>query len=171
MTQQALETACAAGIGPVSLWCAPSSHHPFFAACATQYGVALHTQTGADLGERLHDALDAALRIHDRALVMGTDCPILTTHELRAARAALERSDAVVIPAEDGGYVLLGLARACPAAFRGIDWGSAAVLEQTLARLHASVRSACVLAPLWDVDRGEDFDRLAACLPAIVNGL
>jgi rSAM/selenodomain-associated transferase 1 len=171
MTQRALKAATAARVGAVSLWCTPSVQHPFFAACVADYAVTLHAQSGADLGERMMHAHDRMFRSFRRLLVMGTDCPILSVHELRTAAAELRRSDAVVIPADDGGYVLLGLAQPCPAVFRDIDWGSARVLEQTLARLQESGRSCRVLPALWDVDRAEDLVRLAACLPDMVAGL
>jgi rSAM/selenodomain-associated transferase 1 len=171
MTQRALETATAARIGAVSLWCTPTAQHPFFAACGAGYDVRLRTQSGADLGERLLHAHDRTFRSYPRLLVIGTDCPILGTHDLRTAQAELRDSDAVVIPAHDGGYVLLGLARPCPAVFLDIEWGSARVLDQTLARLRECGRSCRVLPELWDVDREEDLVRLAACLPEMVAEL
>jgi rSAM/selenodomain-associated transferase 1 len=171
MTEHTLDTACAARIGCVSLWCTPCVRHPFFVACSARYGVTLHEQAGPGLGERLLGAHDWAFRAYPRLLVIGTDCPILSVQHLRHADAELRRSDAVVIPAEDGGYVLLGLARRCPEVFREIDWGSSAVLDQTLARLRESERSCQVLPPLWDVDRAADLQRLAAWLPGMVEDL
>ena len=171
MTERALATACAAGVGTVSLWCTPSTRHPFFAACRANHRVTLHLQSGADLGERLLHAHDRAFAASRRLLVIGTDCPILTGEDLRAAAADLQHHDAVIVPARDGGYVLLGLARPCSAVFRGIAWGSAQVLDQTLARLHAEDLSCCVRGPMWDVDRPDDLDRLAACMPAMLAGL
>jgi rSAM/selenodomain-associated transferase 1 len=171
MTQRALETATAARIGAVSLWCTPSVEHPFFAACSAAYDVPLHQQCGADLGERLLHTHDRMFRTYRRVLVMGTDCPTLSVRDLRAARMELRHSDAVVIPADDGGYVLIGLAQPCPAVFRDIDWGSARVLAQSLARLQESGRSCRVRPALWDIDRAEDLTRLAAHLPDMVEGL
>ncbi|MGH8636291.1 MAG: TIGR04282 family arsenosugar biosynthesis glycosyltransferase [Burkholderiales bacterium] len=171
MTRRVLATATAAGVGTVFLWCTPSARHPFFVACRAAYDVALRTQSGADLGQRLLGAHDRTFRSYARLLVIGTDCPMLSSPDLHAARTELRRSDAVVIPAEDGGYVLLGLARPCPEVFRNIDWGSARVLEQTLAGLRENGRSWRLLPPLWDVDLEEDVVRLAACLPDMVADL
>ena len=46
LVRRALAVAVRAGVGPVSLWCTPETGHPFFAACAAQYGVALREQRG-----------------------------------------------------------------------------------------------------------------------------
>lgn len=171
MTRHVLANASAAGVGAVTLCCTPSLDHPFFAACGGAYGVSLRLQHGTDLGERLLHAHDWAFRSYARLLVIGTDCPILGRADLHAAAAALRRSDAVLIPAHDGGYVLLGLARPCRAVFRDIDWGSTRVFDQTLARLRESGLSCLALPPLWDVDRPQDLIRLAAHLPEMIADL
>ena len=81
------------------------------------------------------------------------------------AEAALDTADVVVGPAEDGGYVLIGLKRAEPALFRGIDWGTDQVLEQTLGAASQAHCSIAMLATLWDVDRPEDWQRFLALDP------
>jgi glycosyltransferase A (GT-A) superfamily protein (DUF2064 family) len=74
----------------------------------------------------------------------------------------LQHNDAVIFPAEDGGYVLLGLAKPIPQAFTDIDWGSARVYAQTIARLAASGSRVAVGDTLWDVDLPADYERLQA---------
>jgi hypothetical protein len=161
MVRHTLRTACAAAIGQVELWCAPSVDHAFFGRCAADFGVTLAAQEGADLGTRMDHALTRAL-LRGYALVIGTDCPALTADDLRAAAAALcEDARAVIAPAEDGGYVLIGLRRREPRLFSGIDWGSASVMAQTRARLAELGWTWRELEPRWDVDRPEDLARLA----------
>ena len=63
-------------------------------------------------------------------------------------------------PAEDGGYVLVGLARPVAPLFEGIVWGGSTVMAQTRERLAASRLAWKELATLWDVDRPEDVARL-----------
>ncbi len=93
-------------------------------------------------------------------LLIGTDCPALTGKHLRAAASALADHDAVLIPAEDGGYVLIGLTHAVPELFTDMPWGSAGVAAETRARLaHLGLRWR-ELDALWDVDRPEDLARL-----------
>ena len=63
-------------------------------------------------------------------------------------------------PAEDGGYVLIGMKALNPAVFKGVEWGTDRVLEQTITNIDALNLSYVLLEPLWDVDRPEDLDRL-----------
>jgi rSAM/selenodomain-associated transferase 1 len=171
MSEQMLDAAVRSEVGAVSLWCSPSVKHPFFAACRRTYGVALYTQRGADLGERLRHAHERMFASYRALLIVGTDCPALTTEHLRAAREELRDHDAVVVPAEDGGYVLLGLRRPCLQAFEAITWSSDRVLDQTLERLRRAGHSFRLLPSLWDVDRPEDVFRLQACRPELLAGL
>ena len=160
LVRRALDNALEADVGAVELWCAPDERHEFFRRCARECGVALHRQRGADLGARMRTSFDAAHQRRERLLLMGSDCPGLSPARLREAAQALSRHDAVVIPAEDGGYVLVGLATPVPGLFDGIDWGGDAVMAATRARLAASGRVWAELEALWDVDRPEDYERL-----------
>jgi len=163
LAERTLCTARAAGLGPVELWCAPGTNDAFFAECAKQHGVSLRAQGTGDLGLRMARALEFALAEGSPGLLIGSDCPALTPEYLReAALALVNGDDAVIGPAEDGGYVLIGLARG-PAAqlFEDIAWGSATVMQETRKRLaHLDWRWR-ELATLWDVDRPEDLLRLA----------
>lgn len=162
LTERALATALAAELDEVELWCAPATNEAFFASCAKQRGVGLRAQGEGDLGVRMARALECALDDGHSALLIGSDCPALTPEYLREAALALgEGNDAVIGPAEDGGYVLIGLARG-PAAplFEDIAWGSATVMRQTRTRLAGLNWRWRELATLWDVDRPEDLLRL-----------
>jgi glycosyltransferase A (GT-A) superfamily protein (DUF2064 family) len=95
-------------------------------------------------------------------LLIGTDCPALQPEDLRAAASALlDGEDAVVIPAEDGGYVLIGLRRPIPALFEGMAWGTDTVMSSTRRRLREIGMRWRELPTLWDVDRPADLARLA----------
>jgi uncharacterized protein len=162
LIERALETARAAGLGGVQLCCAPDTTHPFFAACAARHGVALTAQTGNDLGARMLSALDRVVQRAGPALLIGTDCPALTSDHLREAAAALTAGhDAVLGPAEDGGYVLVGLQCTSPRVFEGIAWGGPDVMRDTRARLAALGWRWHEIAELWDVDRPADLMRFA----------
>ena len=81
-------------------------------------------------------AFTTALARHARVLLVGADCPALTASHLRQADHALrDGSDAVLVPSEDGGYVLIGLTRCDASLFTGVTWGGAGVLAETRARL------------------------------------
>jgi hypothetical protein len=163
LIERTLRTAAAAGLGTPELWCTPGPQDPFFAACAERHSVGLQAQREGDLGMRMAHALDSALAAGSAALLIGCDCPALTPAVLRDAAAALAGgNDAVFGPAEDGGYVLVGLARG-PAAplFEGVAWGTATVMQETRVRLAGGRWRWRELTPLWDVDRPEDLERLA----------
>lgn len=162
LVRHALATAIESGIGAVELHCAPDASHDFFQRCAERFHVALMPQRGTDLGDRMRGAFGAAHAQGSTLIIIGSDCPALRPEHLRAARDALRDADAVITPAEDGGYVLIGLAREVPGLFSRVDWGTGAVLRQTRERFaEAHVRCA-ELAALWDIDRPDDYARLQA---------
>ena len=160
LTAHAVATACAAAVGPVTLWATPDAAHASFRTLAQRHAISLATQPDGDLGARMLAAFAAA---SSPALVIGADCPALTPQHLTAAAGHLRDGiDAVRIPADDGGYVLIGMRKPQPALFRDIAWSTetvAAVTRRRLARLGLSWREP---ARLWDVDRPEDLARLKA---------
>ncbi len=166
LLRRTLETAHAAKLGPVTLWCAPETDHPDFAACQTLGAVRLCRQPDVDLGGRMHAAV-AASSLPGGTLVIGTDCPALTPDVLREAAAALREHKAVVIPAEDGGYVLIGLRQPVLAVFQHVEWSTDRVMAQTRRQLQAAGLTWSELAPLWDVDRFEDVERLVGLFPEV----
>jgi rSAM/selenodomain-associated transferase 1 len=143
----------------LELWC--SARHALLQECAERHGAGLCEQSGSDLGERMANALDRALLDSDRAVLVGSDVPGLDARYLRNALGALDHSPVVLGPAEDGGYVLVGLRRSAPALFDGVAWGTAGVLAQTRERLAGLGLRWHELEPLWDVDRPEDLARLS----------
>ena len=154
----ATETACAAGLGAVTLWAAPDQDHPAFQTLAALFGVGLARQPDGDLGVRMLAALAAA---GGPALVIGTDCPALRPEHLRAAADALVSGvDVVAVPVDDGGYALIGMRRPQPRLFADMPWSTAGVMAETRRRLTGLSLSWREPAQLWDVDRPEDLERL-----------
>ena len=161
LIDRTLATAVAARLGPVELCCAPDHNHGFFTACGQRYALTLADQGTGDLGERMHRALARATRAGAPVLLVGCDCPALSVADLGAALAQLDKAvDLVFIPAEDGGYVLVGATHAPRAVFHGVEWGTAQVMAQTRERLRHSALRWVELATLWDLDRPADYDRL-----------
>ncbi|MGE5615925.1 MAG: TIGR04282 family arsenosugar biosynthesis glycosyltransferase [Bacillota bacterium] len=160
LVRRALATAIESNVGPVELWCAPDASHPFFASCAEEFAVPVFAQAGRDLGERMRNAFDTAFANASALVIVGSDCPALDRDRLASAAAALRSHDAVLVPAEDGGYVLIALTQPVPGLFDGIAWGSAEVLAATRSRLAAAGVRRVEQPPLWDVDRAEDYSRL-----------
>ena len=108
-------------------------------------------QGDGDLGMRLERAAEAL-----PVLLLGADIPGLTPEHLNSAVAALGKAPVAIGPAVDGGYWLLGLARAVPGVFDGIAWGTGTVFAATLARLPSG---AVQLPMLSDLDTPEDLAR------------
>lgn len=161
-----LATALAAAPGGVTLWCAPDPAHRFFRAVRRTMGIACLPQPEGDLGHRMgrvfahHFAQQPQMPL----LLVGTDCPVLTPAHLQAAARALVSHDVVLIPVEDGGYVLIGMRRLVPQVFEGVAWSTPQVLAHTRAQLRRAGASWHELAPLWDVDEPADWQRLQALL-------
>ena len=116
-------------------------------------------QAGADLGARMHVALCDALAAGRLPVLVGSDCPSLRTDDVDAAFDALAAHDAVLAPAEDGGYALVGIARPLPDAFRDIGWGGPGVMAATRERLAAAGARVAELRTVWDVDTEADLRR------------
>ncbi|HYN28075.1 MAG TPA: TIGR04282 family arsenosugar biosynthesis glycosyltransferase [Burkholderiales bacterium] len=161
LVERALSVARGSGVGPVELWCTPTTDDDFFISCRDRFDVALHPQGEGDLGARMLNAFEDALTRSRHVLLTGSDCPSLTPADLRAAARALrEGRDAAFGPAEDGGYVLVGLAQAVPALFDAMRWGTTSVMEETRQRLRNLAWHWHELPVHWDVDRPQDYQRL-----------
>ncbi|HET7462289.1 MAG TPA: TIGR04282 family arsenosugar biosynthesis glycosyltransferase [Longimicrobium sp.] len=117
-------------------------------------------QADADLGGRMEAAFRAAFAAgHRRVVIIGSDLPGLSADVLRDAFRRLDSHPAVLGPARDGGYYLLGLRGMVPEIFRDIPWSTGAVFERTVQRLAARGITPARLPVLGDVD-------VAADLPA-----
>lgn len=154
MLEQTLEAAAAAAVGPVELCTDVPVDPPQRPDIATPV---LSLQGDGDLGERLSRA---AKRIVEEAgeplLMIGSDCPELDGGRLRAAAAALDDHDAVILPAADGGYVLLGLKRFDTSLFNDIAWSTNQVAAETIGRIRSLDWSLHVGETLRDVDEPDD---------------
>lgn len=161
LVRRTLEVALRARAAPVELWCAPDVEHPFFQAMRRQYGVTLRPQPDGDLGARMGGAFLRTLTRTEAGVLIGTDCPGLRAGDLRTAFARLGAGvEAVLGPAADGGYWLIGLRRPLGPLFRDIPWGTARVLSATRAVLGRHGLSAHELPTRADVDRPEDLAAL-----------
>ena len=148
----------------MTLWCAPDARHRFFRAIQRTSFVALRDQPAGDLGVRMHAAF-----VHAGAtplLLVGTDCPALTPqHLVDAARRLLAGDDAVFHPAQDGGYVLVGLGRPHAQLFEHMVWSTARVMADTRTRAAALGLQVHVAQTLWDVDEPADLARCTELPP------
>jgi rSAM/selenodomain-associated transferase 1 len=130
-----LTESLAAGVGRVELCVTPSITDPVWQTFAIPDDVQLSEQGDGDLGARMARRARRAIESGESILLIGTDCPQLDAARLRRAATALLESDAVLVPAADGGYVLLGLRNFHETVFTGIPWGTDTVAPETLYRM------------------------------------
>ena len=157
---------------PVEVWVDGCLDHPVFEPWRVDFDWFL--QRGEDLGERMWQAVREAAGRSRWQLLIGVDSPALDAACLRAALTELQAGrQAVLGPAEDGGYVLLALAEAerSRELFINMPWGTDRVAAITRSRLNALGWGGCELPVLWDLDRPEDLPRLAAFDRSLVPDL
>lgn len=164
-----LERTLAAAAGSslsLELCCDPAPDHPDWSGLAA--GVERSWQGEGDLGARLARAAERVTGEGAPVLLIGSDCPRLDADLLRAAAFSLADRDAVIHPAADGGYALLGLSRFHPSLFTDMAWSTAAVAEETVRRIGALGWSLRVGETLHDVDEPRDLAHLDEAMAAEV---
>ena len=155
MLADTIAHAFAAKLGTPELCATPHPDDPQWAGHLPT-GVRLSDQGPGDLGERLAAATRRVVDGGERILLIGTDCPELDGTYLGAAAAQLEHYDAVIHPAQDGGYVLLGLGRAHEPLFADMAWSTDTVAATTIARIKALGWSLFIGDSLRDIDEPAD---------------
>jgi rSAM/selenodomain-associated transferase 1 len=160
LIERAVTTACAAAVGPVTLWITRHENQQGLSDLKARHAIDVDYQNDGDLGARMYAA---ALAARGCVLIIGTDCPALEQRHLRSAAAILHGgTDVVLIPAEDGGYVLIGTHSPHPALFSELPWGTPQVIEETRRRLKDSGLRWKEPFVLWDLDTAADIARLHA---------
>lgn len=160
LTERTLQTATADNLCPVELWCAPVLEHPYFVGLEQTYPLQRKLQQGGNLGERMQHAFCDALRRYKHAILIGCDCPSLTPDDLeQGIKYLAEGIECVLAPAEDGGYVLIGLNHTQAELFENMPWGSPEVFALTNAKAVKFSLKTQFLKPHWDVDNFKDFQR------------
>jgi rSAM/selenodomain-associated transferase 1 len=118
---------------------------------------ALIAQEGSSLGERIANLFAALFkRGYERVVIIGSDSPDLPGEYIEEAFALLADTEVVLGPALDGGYYLVALKRSMPRLFDSIEWSTARVLDQTLARARDAGAECRLLKPWHDIDTPED---------------
>lgn len=116
-------------------------------------------QSGNHLGQRMQHAFDTLFAMgYARVLIIGSDCPGITTALLEQSFQTLRTNNAVIGPSYDGGYYLLGLTQPVPGIFEGKQWSTSTVYAETLKDLERNNTAYQVLPVLRDIDTKEDFD-------------
>ena len=122
-------------------------------------------QVGNDLGERMLNAFEFSFqKSNGKAIIIGCDCPQLTTQIINHAFEQLDNCDVIIGPAEDGGYYLLGMKKLHEQLFANIEWSTNKVLTATIKRCNENKLSYNLLPTLNDVDEENDLQYMNTLL-------
>jgi len=115
-------------------------------------------QKGESLGDRMRYAFQEAFSQGAmNAVLIGTDVPDIDASIVQRAFEGLQGHDAVLGPATDGGYYLLGMRAPGYEVFEGVPWSTPDVLPATLRLLTLEKLSVDLLPRLSDIDTEEDY--------------
>ena len=144
----------------------PEGEETYFKTLAPDFD--LLPQRGADLGERLDNALaDCLANGYTKAVIMDSDSPSLPVLCLTQAFVLLDSADAVLGPCDDGGYYLIGLKRPAPRLLRDVPMSRPTVARDTLALARQMGLSMALLPGWYDVDTAAELQRLTEEMPAL----
>lgn len=154
-----LNTAVKTKLSDIQLWISGDIEHQYFKQFKDKNYFNYFSQSGEDLGQRMFNAFDSALKTSPYAVLIGSDCPSLSICDLSAAMTSLRKGKDVVLgPAKDGGYYLIGLKKNIPELFANMSWGEESVLSETCARINRLNLDLELLQERNDIDRESDLE-------------
>ena len=164
LLQRTIQTAMQCPGIQVELWTDSETRSAELRAMIATHSLRLRRQQGADLGQRMHHAIGDALERSNSVVLIGSDCPDWHAEDFMQAFHKLQVHDAVLAPAMDGGYVLIGCRRLAIELFSGIPWGLDQVLVMTRKRLRSLEWRWHELPAHPDIDREPDLKLVAELL-------
>jgi len=114
-------------------------------------------QAHGNLGDKMLDAFDVVLQKHAKVIIIGSDCPQLSTPDIHEGFLMLDAYDVVIGPGEDGGYYLLGCREIIHNMFKDIAWSTSSVLEKTIRIIEGYGKKYFLLRTLNDIDEEKDW--------------
>lgn len=116
-------------------------------------------QAEGDLGNKMSVSfLESFEKGFEKIIIIGTDCPEISPELLHQAFDVLDEKDAVIGPASDGGYYLLGMKSYHPELFQNMIWSTESVYDKTIEKFKESDLSYGVLEVLNDIDTEDDWN-------------
>ena len=156
-----LDLAAKLNIAHHTLACTPPGSLHYFKNLVPD-GFRLVEQQGADLGERLTNALAQHFELgYHRVVIMNSDGPTLPLSYLQEAFSGLSHADITLGMGHDGGYYLIGMKQLQPELFKGIAWSTEEVIPQTIDMCNRLRLRVHQLPEWYDVDVAADLDRLS----------
>jgi len=117
-------------------------------------------QQGTDLGERMYHAFKKGFDDgYDNIVLIGSDLPDISETIIQQGLDALQKTDVVFGPAEDGGYYLIGLTKAHEFVFKNKPWSQPNLLELTVKEIATHNLKYTLLKTLNDIDTFEDLKK------------
>ena len=156
-----VEQALAAGFS-VEMCVSPEPTDPCWNELSLPKSLSWSAQAEGDLGLRMLTASQNALYKFEKVILIGTDCPDLMNEQIQSAAQQLKQYDTTMIPAVDGGYVLLGLKQSDAHLFSDMTWSVSDVAAVTQQRVKDLNWSLALLEPLADIDEPDDLQYLPA---------
>ena len=159
MTEDTLRSTCQSDSYQTTVCFTPPSAHQGVRSWLGP-DVSLQEQCRGNLGARQYDAIRRAVKAGFRkAVIIGSDCPTIVASDIETAFQALEHTDVVIGPAEDGGYYLIGARRPVQSIFDGISWSTEKVMTETTARVEEAGLTLTLLDVKSDIDSYDDLER------------
>lgn len=115
-------------------------------------------QITGGLGEKMTSAIQSVFDICEHVVIIGSDCPQLTSLHIEKAFDSLEKYNITIGPSHDGGYYLLGMDKFYPTLFQDINWSTDTVCAETLQKANETDLDYVRLEKLSDVDYEEDWE-------------
>jgi rSAM/selenodomain-associated transferase 1 len=169
MLRHTLDQAQQSQVGEIELCVSPDPKHDDWQDIYLPQQIYLTDQGEGDLGQRLTRAAQRVVEQGKAVVFIGTDCPALLSSMLQEVAIHLVKYDAVMIPASDGGYVLLALNQFDDSIFTDIQWSTDSVASDTLTKIKALGWSVALLPVLHDIDEPEDLVKLPIGWLAKIN--
>lgn len=162
MLMHTLNQSLEANIGSVEICVTPPATDAIWQDFAVSDELEYSDQGKGDLGERLSRVTQRVIDNGESVLLIGADCTQLTATHLQQAKDTLRYYDSILIPATDGGYVLLGLNFFHPSLFESVKWSTDTVCTETIDRLKKLGRSVRSYPSMHDIDEPKDLRFLPA---------
>lgn len=160
MLRHTLDQALQSQVGEIELCVSPDLKSYEWQSIYLPKNIYLTDQGNGNLGQRLSRAAQRVVEEGKAVIFIGTDCPALTATMLKEVVIQLEKYDAVMIPASDGGYVLLALNHFDHSVFSDIQWSTSSVAFDSLTKISALGWSVALLPVLHDIDEPKDLKKL-----------
>lgn len=169
MLEKTIHEAIKADIGPVELCVAPAPENPAWQEIFIPASVTVAEQVHGDLGKRMAHISSRVTANGEAVIMIGADCPSLTAPMLAKAGKLLIDNDAVMVPALDGGYVLIGLNHHEPSVFSDIHWSNSSVTDETRQRIQKLGWQLEEMPPLHDIDEPADLKHLPESIKIAID--